>query len=573
MKENTTPNPAISQNEPLSDNERIKSTSHFLRGTISQDLQTGITGGFNADNIQLIKFHGLYQQDDRDIRLERQAQKLEPRHHLMFRARLPGGIIQPEQWLLVDQLADDTTLYGSIRLTTRQTFQFHGILKQHLKTVFQALDTVGIDSKFTAGDVNRNVLCTPNPVDSKLHQEAYQFAKQISEHLLPQTQAYAEVWLDKEKVYSNEQEPIYGDTYLPRKFKTALAIPPHNDIDIYANDLGFIAIGDAEKGLIGFNVCIGGGLGMTHGDKTTFPRLASLLGFIPKEAVLAVTTAVVTTQRDYGNRSNRRLSKLKHTIETHSLAFIKAEIEKRAGIQFAPTAPFQFTERGDRLGWIQGHDGLWHYTLFIDSGRILDTTQQLLKTALREIAKIHQGDFRITANQNLIIANITPEQKPLIESLLTQYALHTHLITPLKQQAMACVSLPTCPLAMAEAERFMPEFVGEIQQILNKHQMENAPIVARVTGCPNGCARAMLAEIGLVGKAPNRYNLHIGGSLAGDRIPRLYKENITSAEIFHQLDILIEQWSKHRQDNEPFGDFVIRAGIIAPVVNSAKDFY
>lgn len=558
--------------QKLSDNERLKRESNFLRGTITEDLQDPLTGGFNGDNFMLIRFHGMYQQDDRDIRNERTAQKLEPLHNVMLRARLPGGIIKPEQWLVIDKFAADHTMYGSIRLTTRQTFQFHGVLKRDIKLMHQTLNKTGIDSIATAGDVNRNVLCTSNPVESELHQEAYEWAKKISEHLLPKTRAYAEIWLDGERLETTDEEPILGSTYLPRKFKTTVVIPPHNDIDVHANDLNFVAIADNGK-LVGFNVLVGGGLAMTHGDTNTYPRKASDFGFIPLSHTLEVAAAVVTTQRDWGNRVERKNAKTKYTLERVGVDAFKAEVEKRAGIAFEPVRPYEFTSRGDRFGWVEGIDGKHHLTLFIENGRILDYPGKPLKTGMAEIARVHQGDFRLTANQNLIIAGVPSEQKAAIEALARQHGLLDDSVSEQRQNSMACVALPTCPLAMAEAERFLPEFVTEIEGVLEKHGVNDDSIIFRVTGCPNGCGRAMLAEIGLVGKAPGRYNLHLGGNREGTRIPRMYQENITDRQILTEIDTLVARWAAERESGEGFGDFVIRAGIIAPVVDSARDFY
>lgn len=557
---------------PLSDNERLKKESNFLRGTIEQDLQDRITGGFTADNFQLIRFHGMYQQDDRDIRAERAKQKLEPLHNVMLRARMPGGVITPKQWLAIDKFADEHTSYGSIRLTTRQTFQFHGVLKPNIKLMHQTLNNIGIDSIATAGDVNRNVLCTTNPVESELHQEAYQWAKKISEHLLPKTKAYAEIWLDGEKVETTE-EPILGSTYLPRKFKTTVVIPPHNDVDVHANDLNFVAIADNGK-LVGFNVLVGGGLAMTHGDTSTYPRKADDFGYIPLEKVLDVAAAVVTTQRDWGNRSNRKNAKTKYTLDRVGVDVFKAEVEKRAGIAFEATRPYEFTERGDRIGWVEGIDGKHHLALFIENGRLLDYPGKPLKTGVAEIAKIHQGDFRMTANQNLIVAGVPAEQKDTIEKIAIEHGLMDASISEQRKDSMACVAFPTCPLAMAEAERFLPSFVTEVEAILEKHGLaKEESIILRVTGCPNGCGRAMLAEIGLVGKAPNRYNLHLGGNRSGTRVPKMYKENITDKQILQEIDELVARWSKEREENEAFGDFVIRVGIIEEVVISKRDFH
>jgi sulfite reductase (NADPH) hemoprotein beta-component len=555
---------------PLADNERLKRESNFLRGTIEQDLQDPLTGGFNGDNFQLIRFHGMYQQDDRDIRAERAQQKLEPLHNVMLRARMPGGIITPTQWLAIDEFARDHTLYGSIRLTTRQTFQFHGVLKPNIKLMHQTLNQYGMDSIATAGDVNRNVLCTSNPVESELHAEAYEWAKAISEHLLPKTRAYAEIWLDGEKLGPDE-EPILGSNYLPRKFKTTVVIPPHNDIDVHANDLNFVAIAENGK-LVGFNVLVGGGLAMTHGEKGTFPRKADDFGFIPKEHTLAIAAAVVTTQRDWGNRTDRKNAKTKYTLERVGVEAFKAEVEKRAGVTFAESRAYEFTSRGDRFGWVEGIDGKHHLTLFIENGRILDFPGKPIKTGLAEIAKVHKGDFRMTANQNLVIAGVPARSKKKIEALATEYGLLAP-VSKQREDSMACVALPTCPLAMAEAERFLPAFVTQIEGVLAKHGIPDESIIFRVTGCPNGCGRAMLAEIGLVGKAPGRYNFHIGGNLAGTRIPRMYRENITEQAILDEIDTLVGRWASEREAGEAFGDFVIRAGIVRPVIDSARDFY
>ncbi|HDN2511519.1 MULTISPECIES: assimilatory sulfite reductase (NADPH) hemoprotein subunit [Providencia] len=556
----------------LADSERMKQDSNYLRGTIKEDLKNGLTGGFDGDNFLLIRFHGMYQQDDRDIRAERAEQKLEPRHAMMLRCRLPGGIITPKQWLDIDKFASEHTLYGSVRITNRQTFQFHGILKGDVKPAHQMLSHVGLDALATANDVNRNVLCTSNPVQSELHQQAYEWAKKISEHLLPRTSAYAEIWLDKEKVVTTDEEPILGQTYLPRKFKTSVVIPPLNDVDLHANDMNFVAI--AEDGeLIGFNVLVGGGLAMTHGDTATFPRLASEFGFIPLDKTLAVAEAIVTTQRDWGNRTERKNAKTKYTLERVGVDTFKAEVEKRAGVNFEPIRHYEFTERGDKIGWLKGIDDRWHLTLFIENGRLIDLADRPLKTGVAEIARIHQGDFRLTANQNLIVAGVPESEKATIEAIARAHGLMSDVITPQRENSMACVSFPTCPLAMAEAERFLPEFTTHVENIMAAHHVADEHIVLRITGCPNGCGRAMLAEVGLVGKALDRYNLHLGGNRIGTRIPRMYRENISSAEILSILDDLIGDWAKNRLAQEGFGDFLIRTEVVKPVLNSAVDFY
>ncbi len=567
------PGPLIVEGK-LSDNERLKSESNFLRGTIAQDLQDQTTGGMTGDNFQLIRFHGMYQQDDRDIRAERAKQKLEPLHSLMLRARLPGGIITPKQWLGVDQWASEYTMYGSVRLTTRQTFQYHGILKPNIKKVHKALNSIGIDTIGTAADMNRNVLCTSNPYQSQVHQQAHEWAKRISEHFMPKAHGYAEVWLDAEKIDSTgkEDEPILGRTYLPRKFKTTVVIPPLNDVDLHANDLNFVAIEENGK-LVGFNVLVGGGLAMTHGDKATYPRKADDFGYIAIEDTLKFAEAVVTTQRDWGNRVERKNAKTKYTLDRVGIEVFRAEVEKRAGKEFESTRPYQFTERGDRIGWVDGVDGKHHLTLFIENGRILDYPGKPLKTGVAEIAKVHQGDFRITANQNLIVSGVASERKAEIEAIAKQYGLMDATVSEQRKNSMACVAFPTCPLAMAEAERYLPGLVDNVEGVLAKHGIADERIILRVTGCPNGCGRAMLAELGLVGKGPGKYNMHLGGNIAGTRVPKMYKENLSEQDILTEIDALVARWVAERETGEGFGDFTIRAGIIAEVKVSKRDFY
>ncbi|WP_233955728.1 assimilatory sulfite reductase (NADPH) hemoprotein subunit [Pectobacterium versatile] len=565
------PGPLVVEGK-LADAERMKTESNFLRGTIAEDLNDGLTGGFKGDNFLLIRFHGMYQQDDRDIRAERAEQKLEPRHAMLLRCRLPGGVMTPEQWLRIDKFATENTIYGSIRITNRQTFQYHGILKSNVKPVHQMLNSIGLDALATANDMNRNVLCTSNPIESELHQQAYEWAKKISEHLLPRTRAYAEIWMDQEKVATTDEEPILGSTYLPRKFKTTVVIPPQNDIDLHANDLNFVAIADNGR-LVGFNVLVGGGLSIAHGDKETYPRTASELGYISIEHTLAIAEAVVTTQRDWGNRTNRKNAKTKYTLERVGVDNFKQEVEARAGVKFEAVRPYEFTGRGDRIGWVKGIDNKWHLTLFIENGRVLDYPGRPLKTGLAEIAKIHKGDFRLTANQNLIIAGVPARSKAKIDALAREHGLIGDGVSEQRKNSMACVSFPTCPLAMAEAERFLPEFVTKVEGIMQQHGVGDEHIVLRVTGCPNGCGRAMLAEIGLVGKAMGRYNVHLGGNREGTRIPRMYRENINETEILAEIDRLIGLWAQDRQPNEGFGDFVIRTNIIKPVLDPARDFY
>ena len=556
----------------INDNERIKAESRYLRGTLKESMADAMTGALAPDDAQICKFHGFYQQDDRDLRQNRQARLLEPSYSFMLRARLPGGVCTPQQWLVLDDVCQ-TLANGALRLTTRQTFQLHGILKHNLKGVIQKINQSMIDSIGGCGDVNRNVLCNPNPLQSGLHGKVYAWAKKISEHLMPRTRAYHELWLDGEQVAGGgEREPVYGNTYLPRKFKIAVAVQPHNDVDVYTNDLGFIAI--EENGILsGFNVLAGGGMGTTHGDQTTFPRLADVLGYVEPEQVLAVAEAVVTTQRDHGNRNSRRHARLKYTIESVGLDAFRAEVERRAGIRFAPPRPVDFTDQGDLYDWVKGEDDYWNLTLYIENGRVTDEGECQLLTGLREIARIHRGDFRMTPNQNLMIAGVHDNDKPRIEALASAYGLLPCSVSALRRNSMACVAFPTCPQAMAEAERYFPSLLDKIETLATQNGLDDMPLVMRMTGCPNGCARPFVAEVGLTGKGPGSYNLYLGGDGTGTRVNRLYRENIREQEILATLSSLFQRFAVEREDGERFGDFVIRSGTVNPVIDPANDFH
>ena len=557
----TTPSSTPSPSAPLTEVERIKSASRYLRGTLLESLVEPVTGGLYEDDTQLIKLHGSYQQDDRDIRDERRRQKLEPAYSFMIRTRLPGGVCTPAQWLAMDDLAGRYA-NGSLRLTTRQAFQLHGVIKRDLKPTIAAMNAALIDTIAACGDVNRNVLSASNPVETRAHALVQEWAIKLSEYLLPHSRAYHEIWLDGEKVEGGESEPIYGPTYLPRKFKSAIAVPPINDVDLYSNDLGFIAI--IENGeLLGFNLAVGGGLGSTHGDASTYPRLADVVGFHAPEHLLAFAEAVVTTQRDFGDRTSRKHARLKYTIDRMGLDVFVAEIQRRAGIALQPSRAIVFEHSGDRPGWVQGFDGRWHLTLHLDSGRIVDGPGATQRSGLRVIAEIHEGEFRITPNQNLIIANISEAARVDIEALVAKHGLDGHLRhSGSRLAALACVALPTCPLAMAEAERYLPTFLDRFDAALAAHGLAQDTIRVRITGCPNGCARPWLAEVGLIGKAPGRYNLYLGADIAGRRLNVLHHENLDEDAIFVALDPLFARYAAERLDAEPFGDFTFRAGLL-----------
>ena len=553
----------MSDNNVLSAVEGIKTRSRLLRGSLVESLADPVTGALAEEDQTLIKFHGSYQQDDRDLREERRQQKLEPAYSFMIRTRLPGGVCSPTQWLALDGLADRYA-NGSLRLTTRQAFQVHGVIKRNLKPTIAAMNAVLIDTIAACGDVNRNVMSAANPYLSSGHAEALAWTRALSEHLLPKTHAYHEIWLDGEKVEGGEEEPMYGPTYLPRKFKSAIAVPPLNDVDIFSQDLGFIAIID-DGVLAGFNLCVGGGMGSTHGDSTTFPRLADIIGFVTPDQLLAAAEAVLTTQRDFGNRIVRKHARLKYTIETQGIDWFKVEVERRIGHPLAAARAFHFEHNGDRFGWVEGDDGQWHLTLRIEAGRIADRNGRNWRQALAAIAAVHLGEFRITPNQNLVVANVPAAQRADIDALLAAHGVDAGVAqSPLRLNALACVSLPTCPLAMAEAERYLPEFGSKLEAVLERHGLRDVPIGLRITGCPNGCARPFLAEIGLVGKAPGRYNLYLGGDRRGQRLNVLYRENIVEADILATLDPLLADFAGARTADEGFGDFIIRNGTIAP---------
>lgn len=547
--------------KPLSANEGLKAASNFLRGTIAQDLLDTSTGAISEQNSQLTKFHGLYLQDDRDLRAERRKLKQEKAFQFMLRVRLPGGRCTPQQWLMLDQIADEYS-NQSLRLTTRQTFQFHGVLKGNLKPVIRNLNKVLLDSIAACGDVNRNVLAPINPERNPVAGMLYDQAVAFSNLVLPKTRAYHEIWIEDELVSGGEkvdnEEPIYGPTYLPRKFKTGFALPPSNDIDVFSQDLGFIGI--VENGqLAGYNVVIGGGMGMSHGNTETYPRVADLIGFITPDQVNAVGVATITTQRDFGDRSNRRHARFKYTVEDMGVERVKAEIEKRSGVTFQPARPFQFTTVQDPHGWERGHDGTWFYGLHVLSGRIKNTGDRNLKQALREIAEIHTGDFRMTPSQNLTISGVTEELKPRIEAILTKHGVdRENERSGLRLNSLSCVALPTCGLALAESERVLPDLIERFETILERYGLRDDAISLRVTGCPNGCARPYLAEIAFVGKAPNKYALYLGADYVGHRMNRLVSPSITFQDALVGLEPIIARYAKERRPGERFGDFCDR---------------
>lgn len=554
----------------LSKLEKIKHDSNYLRGTLTESLEDPVTGAIAEDDTQISKFHGIYQQHDRDIEKERKRQKLEPAFSFLIRVRLPGGIATPDQWLQMDKLADKYA-NGTLKLTTRQAFQLHGVIKRNLKTTIQGINEALLDTIAACGDVNRNVMSHANPAESVIHEQVYQLAGELSARLTPQTPAYHEIWLNKQLVVSTKEEiePVYGRRYLPRKFKIGIAIPPYNDIDVFSQDLGFIAIEENGR-LAGYNVTVGGGMGSTFGNPDTYPRLGDVIGFCRPGQVLEVAEKIVLIQKDYGNRQDRKRARLKYTIDTNGLEWFKYELNNRLGYELSPARKFKFIRNGDRYGWKQGPNGKWSLNLFVEGGRVKDTETLPLKTAISEVAgKVDDARFILTGNQNLIIANT--QQKEKVARILKKHGVWPASLSGLRKNSIACVALNTCGLAFAEAERYLPDLIGKIETILKEYDLLKEEIVIRMTGCPNGCGRPYLAEIGLIGKSIGHYNLYLGGNKQGTRLNALYRETLTEQEILDTLKPIFADFALNKAKNESFGDFVIRRQYIS-ATEHGRDF-
>ena len=553
----------------LSANEKIKVESDFLRGTIIDSLADNSTGSIPASDAQLTKFHGTYLQDDRDKRASLLKEKKEKAFSFMIRIRVPGGVCTPKQWLGIDELSDKFA-DGTLKLTTRQAFQLHGILKSNLKQTMKEINDTLLDTLAACGDVNRNVMSPANPFESELHSQALEVAQNIHDHLTPRTSSYAEIWLDGEKTSIGEQEvePIYGKTYLPRKFKIAVALPPRNDVDVFSNCLGFVGIPDGKK-ISGYNVLVGGGLGMTHGKTATFPRLADVIGFCNPDQVVQVAEEVVKIQRDYGDRTDRRHARLKYTIQDRGVDWFLNELNSRLGWNLSPVRDSVFESTEDRYGWSQDQDGKWSFGMFVEGGRLRNKSRE----ALRKIASTVDCQFRLTANQNLVIARVDDLGKSSVEQILVEIGEgDPRKHSSMRLNSIACTALPTCSLALAESERYLPTLIDELDEILDRLGLREESIAIRSTGCPNGCGRPYLGEIGLVGKSPGKYNLYLGAGFDGMRLNKLYKQAITHEEIISCLEPILENYSVHREPKEKFGDFCIRTGLVQPTT-SGTDFH
>jgi sulfite reductase (NADPH) hemoprotein beta-component len=540
--------------DKLSPSEGIKTKSDGLRGTLKESLLDNYTGSVRAQDEFLVKFHGMYVQDDRDRRTERAEKKLDKLYSFMIRLRLPGGVINADQWIATHEISEQ---YGTgvLKITTRQTLQLHGLLKHQLRPTIQGFNLQKLDSIAACGDVNRNVTASSHPQVSPLHKEIHAYADKISTLLLPKTQSYYDVWIDGEKIYerSREADPLYQDRYLPRKFKIGIAIPPSNDVDVFTNDIGLIAVIENGK-LKGFNIAIGGGLAMTHGNANTYARLATIIGFTDtEEKTLKAVYEILTIQRDFGNREDRKLSRLKYTVDKLTVAGFKAELEKRIGFEFLPEQAYAFNTRSDLYDWQQNHKGKWFYTLFVEHGVV----KPHQKTMLHEVAQLQVSNFIFTCNQNLILGEIDEKNKAKVQTLIDKYAVENS-VSALRKNSMACVALPSCPLALAEAQRYLPELVTKMEPILEKYKLQEDEIVIRMTGCPNGCGRSHISEIGFIGTGPGQYNLMLGGDRLGHRLNKTYKEKLNESQILTEVDVLLAQYVKDKKAGETFGDFSYR---------------
>ncbi|KAK9430735.1 hypothetical protein V1505DRAFT_370079 [Lipomyces doorenjongii] len=569
---------AVEEPPPLT-NEDIKIQSNYLRGTIVEGLNDESTGAISASDSQLTKFHGTYMQDDRDIREQRKASGLEPAYSFMIRVRMPAGVSTPAQWLAIDQIADAKG-NQTFKMTTRGTYQLHGVIKKKLKPAIKAINVALLDTIAACGDVNRNVMCAGLPYNNALHKELTACARGISEHLLPTTTAYHEIWLtddnDEKKLVAGNAvvdfEPLYGATYLPRKFKIAIAMPPYNDVDVFANDVGLIAIVDEEGKLVGFNVLAGGGMGTTHNNKKTYPRTGSILGYVKKEDVVMACEKIMLVQRDNGDRKDRKHARLKYTIDDMGVDVFRQKVEELLGFKFEEARAFSFESNIDHFGWVKDELGLNHFTMFVENGRIEDTPEFQMKTGLREIARAMKAgaEFRLTGNQHVILSNIAEEDMPEIKRLLAEYKLDNLQFSGLRLSSSACVAFPTCGLAMAESERYLPIFISKLESYLEELGLRHDSVVMRMTGCPNGCARPWLAEVAMVGKAYGAYNLMLGGGYVGQRLNKLYRSSVNEEQALELLKPLFKRWALEREEGEHFGDFLIRAGVIKPTLEGKK---
>jgi sulfite reductase (NADPH) hemoprotein beta-component len=540
----------------LTRNEGLKANDPLLAGTIIQTLADGAKDRFSDDDYEFLKFHGIYQQDDRDHR------KAGKQFIYMVRGRLPGGALSPSVYLGFDRLCE---LYGNntLRITTRQGFQFHGVVKSDLGKFMKGLNDAMATTLAACGDVNRNVMAAPTPATSPLVDEIQRQAATVSDALLPKTRAYHQIWVEGTELKLTDEDanfvdPLYGKTYLPRKFKVAFGIPPLNDIDVFTNDCGFIAIVEDGR-LEGYNLIAGGGMGMSHGNSQTYPRLADVIGFIPPDRVVETVKGVVTVHRDFGDRTNRKHARLKYVIAERGVPWFRQELERRLGFALEEARPFSFTKQGDLYGWGEQFDGKLFLGLFVENGRIKDAGAYRLKTGLRQVVEQFKPDLRLTPSQNILLVNVPPGDRDGITRVLAEHGVPVeNQASVIRRASIACPALPTCGLALGESERIMPEVLDRIEGVLSELGLQDEEIIIRMTGCPNGCARPYTAELALVGRAPGKYQLYVGGNQAGTRLTELFRQSIKSDDIANELRPWLSRFASERLGAERFGDFCQR---------------
>ncbi|CAE7246854.1 sir1, partial [Symbiodinium sp. CCMP2456] len=570
---------------PVKTDEQIKVETKQLRGSMKESLDDVTTGQIPFQDTKLIKSHGSYQQDDRDLREERQKMGVENAFSFMIRIRLPGGFCTAEQWIAMDDICQNFA-NGTLKITTRQTWQVHGVLKRNVKATMRAMNKACMDTLAACGDVCRNVLCTSRPdvCSKELHAEILHYTYEIHDHCLPRSGAYHEIFLmqgpemaEKIQIMGSlpvEEEPLYGLTYLPRKFKVAVAIPPSNDVDLFAHCAGFIAIIQNGK-LLGFNVAVGGGLGFTHNNQKTHPRLADVIGFCKPGDAKYVCECILTVARDFGDRTGRKHARVKYTVEDYGPEWFKEQVEDRLGFKLETAKPYKIEHRGDLHGWVKASDGTWSCGLLVPIGRVKESTRVCIRKIAEELSGKEKGGFRMTCNQSLVLENISEAKRPIIQKLLDEYqVMHSQetTVSGLRRNMVACVALPTCPLAFAEAERYLPTLVERLEAVADKVGLGQEDIVIRMTGCPNSCGRPSMAEIGFIGKAPGTYNMYLGADFVGQRLNTLFAESVNEDQIIQILTPIFGRFAQERQKGEKFGDFLIRTKIVKPM-NNGRDWW
>ncbi|WP_290584539.1 NADPH-dependent assimilatory sulfite reductase hemoprotein subunit [Alicyclobacillus sp.] len=543
--------------------EVIKRESRYLRGTLKEALVDG-QPKFSEENVQVLKFHGVYQQDDRDLRAQLKKEGKDRHWIMMVRARIPGGVLTADQYLAFDDIASRLSEYGSLRITTRQTIQLHGIVKDRLKETIREINDALVTTLGGCGDQVRNIICCPAPGDEPFRREMREDLLALVARLGAKTGAYHEIWLDGEPVElapGESEEPLYGDVYLPRKFKVAIAPEGDNCIDVYDNDVGLVA--HLEEGrIVGYTVLVGGSMGRTASDPNTYPRLASPLAYIPRHEVVEVVTAIVTVQRDFGDRANRRFARLKYTIDRRGLDWMRSEVEARLGRPLAPPRTLVWTNADDHLGWHREAVGRSYLGLFVPQGRVVDTEAVRLKSGLRQVVERFRPTVRLTPQQNVLLSGIPDEARQEVEACLREFGVRLADEWSLtRRRAMACVALPTCGLAVAESERVLPAVVAQFEPMFEALGLADEGITIRVTGCPNGCARPYNANIALVGRTMGKYDVFLGGSEVGTALNERFREVVPLAEVAEAVRPVLEAFAAEREPGEAFGDFVRRVGL------------